>query len=62
MLTRYSQLVLKSEYDEVVSELMIKHYDPMYTHGSDKYDYKLKVIVVDIKTATEEIENWVKII
>ncbi|WP_291633798.1 tRNA 2-selenouridine(34) synthase MnmH [Clostridium sp.] len=58
---RYSELVLKSEYDEVVSELMIKHYDPMYTHGSNKYDYKLKVKVVDIKTATEEIENWVNI-
>ncbi|MFT5873578.1 MAG: tRNA 2-selenouridine synthase [Clostridium sp.] len=58
---RYSELVLKSEYDEVVSELMIKHYDPMYTHGSNKYNYKLKVKVVDIKTATKEIENWVNI-
>lgn len=57
---RYSQLVLKSEYDEVVSELMIKHYDPMYTHTSDKYDYKLKVQVTDIKNATKEIENWLK--
>ena len=59
---RYSELVSKSEYDEVVSELMIKHYDPMYTHGSDKYDYKLKVTVVDIKTTTEEIKKWVKIL
>ena len=41
---------------------MIKHYDPMYKHGSDKYVYKLKVMVEDIKTATLEIENWVKII
>jgi tRNA 2-selenouridine synthase len=57
---RYCELVLKSEYDEVVSELMIKYYDPMYTHGSDKYVYKLKVQVVDIKSATEQIENWVK--
>ena len=57
---RYSQLVLKSEYDVVVSELMIKHYDPMYTHASDKYDYKLKVQVTDIKTATQEIEKWLK--
>lgn len=59
---RYSELVLKSEYDEVVSQLMIKHYDPMYTHGSDKYNYRLKVRVVDIKTSTNEIENWVKTI
>jgi len=59
---RYCQSVLKSEYDEVVSELMIKHYDPMYMHTSNKYDYKLKVMVVDIKTATKEIENWFKII
>ena len=59
---KYSELVLKSEYNEVVSELMVKHYDPMYMHASDKYDYKLKVQVVDIKTATEEIENWIKII
>jgi len=57
---RYSQLVLKSEYDVVVSELMIKHYDPMYMHASDKYDYALKIQVADIKTATEEIKNWVK--
>ncbi|MBK5241379.1 tRNA 2-selenouridine(34) synthase MnmH [Clostridium sp.] len=55
---RYSELVLKSEYDEVVSELMIKHYDPMYTHGSDKYEYALKLQVVDIKTATEEIKDF----
>lgn len=55
---RYTQLVLKSEYEEVVSELMIKHYDPMYMHASDKYDYKLKVQVTDIITATEDIENW----
>lgn len=59
---KYSELILKSEYDEVVSELMIKHYDPMYTHSSDKYDYQLKIRVVDIKTATEEIKNWAKIL
>ncbi len=59
---KYSQLVLKSEYRIVVSELMIKHYDPMYMHASNKYEYKLKVQVADIKIATEEIINWVKTI
>ena len=59
---RYSQLVLKSEYHEVVSELMIKHYDPMYNHSSDNYNYELKIQVIDIITATKEIENWVKAI
>jgi len=59
---RYCQSVLKSEYDEVVSELMVKHYDPMYMHTSNKYDYKLKVMVIDIKTATNDIENWLKFI
>lgn len=59
---RYCSAVLASEYDQVVSELMIKHYDPMYMHSSNKYDYKLKVMVVDIKTATKQIENWFKII
>ena len=59
---KYSQLVLKSEYNEVVSELMLKHYDPMYTHASDKYDYKLKIVVKDIKSATEEIEQWLQTI
>ncbi|MCJ7691772.1 MAG: tRNA 2-selenouridine(34) synthase MnmH [Clostridiaceae bacterium] len=59
---RYSELVSKSEYYEVVSELMIKYYDPMYTHGSDKYVYELKIQVADIKTATEEIKNWIKTI
>jgi tRNA 2-selenouridine synthase len=59
-LDRYIQLVLNSEYDVVVSELMVNHYDPMYTHGSNKYDYELKVEVVDIKTTTEEIKRWIK--
>jgi len=59
---RYCQSVLKSEYYEAVSELMIKHYDPMYMHTSNKYDYKLKVIVKDIKIATKDIENWIKMI
>lgn len=59
-LDRYIQLVLNSEYEVVVSELMIKHYDPMYTHGSNKYDYALKVEVEDIKTTTEEIKTWMK--
>lgn len=59
-LERYTELVLNSEYEMVVSELMIKHYDPMYTHGSNKYDYALKVEVVDIKTTTEEIKRWIK--
>jgi len=59
---RYCQSVLKSEYDEVVRELMIKHYDPMYMHSSNKYDYKLKVMVNDIKSATIEIENWFRFI
>ncbi len=61
-INRYTELVLNSEYEEVVSELMIKHYDPMYTHGSDKYDYSLKVEVVDIKTTTEEIKQWMKML
>lgn len=55
---KYSQLVLKSEYDVVVSELMIKHYDPMYMHSSNKYDYKLSVKVNDINVATKDIEKW----
>jgi len=59
---RYCSSVLKSEYEVVVSELMLKHYDPMYMHTSNKYDYKLKVMVEDIKTAVDQIENWVKII
>ncbi len=59
---RYCNAVLKSEYDEVVSELMIKHYDPMYMHSSNKYDYKLEIKVKDIKTAAKEIENWAKFI
>ncbi|MBZ9636061.1 tRNA 2-selenouridine(34) synthase MnmH [Clostridium sp. FP1] len=59
---RYCKAVLESEYQVVVSELMIKHYDPMYMHTSNKYDYKLKVTVEDIKTATKQIENWFKVI
>lgn len=59
---KYSQLVLKSEYSEVVSELMLKHYDPMYTHASDKYNYEFKIIVRDIKSAAKEIGQWLQTI
>ncbi|MGH4125806.1 MAG: tRNA 2-selenouridine(34) synthase MnmH [Clostridium sp.] len=58
----YCSAVLKSEYEVVVSELMIKYYDPMYMHSASKYDYELKIMVEDIKTATEQIENWFKVI
>ena len=59
---RYCNSVLKSEYEVAVSELMIKHYDPMYMHSSNKYNYELKIKVEDIKTATSEIECWAKFI
>lgn len=54
----YKKLVEEEDYFTVTKELMIKYYDPMYTHTSDKYKYELKVEVDNIENTAKEIENW----
>lgn len=55
---RYKEMIMNNEYAEVVEELMVKYYDPMYTHTSNQYDYKLKLHINDIYEAAAVIEKW----
>lgn len=55
---RYTQLVLKGEYEAVAKELMVKYYDPMYTNEFNKYEYELKFSIDNIETSSSYIENY----
>lgn len=55
---RYREMIIDNQYDKVVEELMVKYYDPMYTHTSNQYDYELKLHINNIHDAAENIEKW----
>ena len=55
---RYTELVIKGEYEEVAKELMVKYYDPMYTNEFNKYKYELKFFIDNIETSSLYIKNW----
>ena len=54
----YCELVSKNEYDEVVKELMVKYYDPLYNHTSKEYSYEMSIIVENILSAAEELKQF----
>ena len=55
---RYTELVLKGEYEEVSKELMLKYYDPMYTNELNKYSYEIRFSIDNIEESTIYIESW----
>lgn len=55
----YCGKVMQEEYDEVVKELMVKYYDPLYMHSSDKYDYDFKLMVSNIEEAAKALESFI---
>lgn len=55
----YCEKVRQGEYDEVVKELMVKYYDPLYMHSSDKYDYDFKVMVNEVEEAAKTLEDFI---
>ncbi len=55
----YCEKIKEKNYEEVVVDLMIKYYDPLYTHSSDKYKYDLTVMVENIKNTAKVIGEFV---
>jgi tRNA 2-selenouridine synthase len=55
----YCEKIKEKNYEEVVVDLMIKYYDPLYTHSSDKYKYDLTVVVENIKNTAKVIGEFV---
>lgn len=56
---RYKELISKDQYVQVIEELMVKYYDPMYLNGINKYEYDYKIRVDTIEKAAELIKAWV---
>ena len=56
---RYSEMVQEKNYEDVVKELMIKYYDPLYMHSSNKYEYALKIMVDNINNSAKALEDFI---
>lgn len=52
----YCELVRDNNYEEVVRELMVKYYDPLYNHTSKSYEYEKQIMVTDVKEAARELK------
>ncbi|MEG0775243.1 tRNA 2-selenouridine(34) synthase MnmH [Clostridium sp.] len=55
----YCKLVKSGQYNEVVNDLMVKYYDPLYMHSSDKYEYILNIMVENIEAAAKILEDFI---
>jgi tRNA 2-selenouridine synthase len=55
---RYKGLVLEGCYEEVVKELMVKYYDPLYANSIKKYEYDLTIKVANVEEECEFLVNW----
>ncbi|MEG1255965.1 tRNA 2-selenouridine(34) synthase MnmH [Clostridium sp.] len=55
----YCDMVEKDEFNEVVKELMVKYYDPLYMHSSDKYDYAKKLMINSVDGAVNELKEFI---
>jgi len=55
----YCDMVNNDKYEEVVKELMIKYYDPLYTHSSDKYNYDKKLMISSIDEGVEGLKSFI---
>lgn len=53
----YIELIRSNKFNEVIEELMVKYYDPMYQNN--KRDYPLTVSNNDIEKACDVLINWV---
>lgn len=56
----YSGMVKNNQYDEVVKELMVKYYDPLYRHSSDKYDYNLEININTIDEGVSKLKRFIE--
>lgn len=55
---KYIEMVKGNEFEEVIEELMIKYYDPMYENR--EYDFAAIIQNRDIRNTCEEIIKYVK--
>lgn len=53
------ELVQAEEYMEATRELMVMHYDPLYSKGQQRYEFKLTVNSDDMEMAAERIDIFV---
>lgn len=53
------QLVLEENYLEASKELMLIHYDPLYSKGQQRYEFALTVNSDDLQAAAKDIEEFV---
>jgi tRNA 2-selenouridine synthase len=53
------ELVEAEKYIEATKELMVIHYDPLYSKGQERYDFSLTVNSDSMETAAEGIEAFV---
>lgn len=54
----YCKRVEAGDYGDVVKELMVKYYDPMYMHSSDKYDYALSLMINSVEEGSEALKAF----
>lgn len=55
---RYKKLISEDAFEEVATELMIKHYDPMYQSEIKKYEYDIVVELENIDKSCDIIGKW----
>lgn len=58
-LEQYCERIRNNDYTDVVKELMIKYYDPLYMHSSNQYKYDLKIIVESIEASAKQLEDFI---
>ncbi len=56
----YCARVEAGDYEDVVKELMIKYYDPMYMHSSDKYDYADKIMINSVEEGANQLKSFIE--
>jgi tRNA 2-selenouridine synthase len=59
-INKYKSLIQVDGFEEVATELMLKHYDPMYQSEIKKYEYDLVIEVEEIQKSCEQIKEWFK--
>ncbi|MBU5439047.1 tRNA 2-selenouridine(34) synthase MnmH [Tissierella sp. MSJ-40] len=57
-INKYIELISKQKYREVIQELMIKYYDPLYNHQNRNYNAVF--YNNEINTTTQQIIEWTK--
>jgi tRNA 2-selenouridine synthase len=58
-LEQYCERIRNNDYIDVVKELMVRYYDPLYMHSSNQYKYDLKIIVESIEASAKQLEDFI---